>query len=59
MGTYAVPEDEFNKAVAYEMEKRFGRHLSDLELFHQAEKGILGRELELLEKESPYPIPGG
>lgn len=62
-GTYAVPEDEFNRAVAYEMERRYGRHLTDQELALQAEEGTLGTSLELLARESPYPSldrrPGG
>lgn len=58
-GTYAVPEDAFNRALAHEMEERFGRHLSDGELAALAERGELGRAIELLARESPYPVYGG
>jgi hypothetical protein len=54
-GTYAQPDDEFCRAVAAEMEKRFGRHLNDTELCLVAERGELGATLDNLARESPYP----
>ena len=45
-----------NLAVAYEMRERFGRELTDLELFRKAERGELGTALELLARESPYKV---
>lgn len=56
-GTYAVPEDEFNQKVQTEMQERFGRDLTDLEIFKLLEQGELGRPLELLIRESPYKVP--
>ncbi len=56
VGTYAVPEEEFNQAVAHEMQERYGRHLSDWELFRELEQGRLGTSLELLARESPYKV---
>jgi hypothetical protein len=56
-GTYAVPDDAFNAAVQEEMERRFGRDLTDAEANALAASAGLGRELELLARESPYPIP--
>lgn len=55
-GTYAMPDDEFCQNVANEMTEKFGRGLTDLELFALMEKGELGRELELLNKESPFKV---
>lgn len=55
-GTYAQPDDEFCKAVEHEMIEKFGRALTEAEIGALAEKGELGRPLELLEKESPYPV---
>ena len=54
-GTCAVPDDAFNEHVAEEILARFGRPLTDAELSAAAAQGKLGRALELLEKESPYP----
>ena len=58
-GYFAQPDDEFCRSVQYEMEQRFGRHLTELELAAAAEQGQLGKALELLEKESPYPVMHG
>lgn len=55
-GTYVQPEEEFNQAVAQEMLERFGRSLTDLELFALMEQGKLGIALENLNKESPYKV---
>lgn len=55
-GLLAVPDEEFRQAVHYEMQARFGRDLTELEIATLAEQGQLGRALELLEKESPYPV---
>lgn len=57
-GTYAMPDDEFNQKVAFEMREKFHRDLTDLELFHLAEHGKLGTALENLVKDSPYLVPG-
>lgn len=56
-GMLAVPEEEFNQAVEFEMQERFGRGLSAEEIALIKEDGRLGHALELLEKESPYPNP--
>ncbi len=56
-GTYAVPEDEFNQAVAAEMQDRFGRTLTHVELWQLEQQGQLGTALEKLARESPYPNP--
>lgn len=55
-GTYAVLDDDFHQAVQHEMETRFGRTLTELEIFKLAEHGRLGTALEKLEKESPYQV---
>jgi hypothetical protein len=54
-GTFVQPDDDFCRAVAEEMVARFGRPLTDAELAAAAGAGGLGRALELLAKESPYP----
>mgnify|MGYP001613420978 CR=1 FL=1 len=59
VGCCAVPEDEFNKAVAYEMEERFGRGLTVGEIAVAKDLDRLGTALEKLERESPYPVLGG
>jgi hypothetical protein len=56
-GTYAQPDDEFCKSVQEEMRKKFGRDLTGEELLALQECGKLGKALELLEKESPFPVP--
>jgi hypothetical protein len=56
-GTYAAPDEEFRRAVVAEVEARFGRGLTDTELGRLAGEGRLGRALELLSRESPYPGP--
>lgn len=48
------PDDEFWSAVAGEMIDRFGRALTAAELDALARRGALGRNLELLERDSPY-----
>lgn len=53
-GTYLQPDDEFNRNVAAEMQDRFGRLLSAEEIAVVADQGALGRELELLMRESPH-----
>lgn len=56
-GTMAVPDDEFNRAVSAELTARFGRTLTEFEIAAAKDRGVLGRALELLERESPYPVP--
>lgn len=56
-GLCAVPDEEFAKAVVYEMRERFGRTLSEEEILYYGERGELGTALESLAKESPYPVP--
>ena len=56
-GTCAVPDDEFDRAVAFEMQERFGHALTDEEILHYYERGELGTALEKLARESPYPVP--
>lgn len=53
-GTLAVPDLEFREAVAHEMERLHGRALTLDEINALVEDGRLGRELELLARESPY-----
>lgn len=55
-GLWEQPDEEFCRAVSAEMQARFGRDLSDLELFQLAEQNQLGKELELLARESPYKL---
>lgn len=55
-GTYATPDEEFCKNVENEMLDRFGRALTDAELFALSEKNELGTALEKLAKESPYLV---
>ena len=49
-----APDDEFWRAVAEEMQTRFGHVLSQAELERLAEQGRLGSALEKLDRESPY-----
>ena len=56
-GTYAVPEDEFNATLAAEMQDRYGRTLSHVELWQLEQQGKLPPALEKLARESPYPNP--
>jgi ribosomal protein L37AE/L43A len=53
--TYAMPDEDFNNAVAAEMEARFGHHLSDKEITDLTQGNNLGKMLEALERDSPYP----
>jgi hypothetical protein len=39
------------------MRRKFGRDLTELELFALLEQGKLGSPLELLNRESPYAVP--
>ncbi len=55
-GTYATSDEQFCLDVAHEMKERFGRDLTDLELFQKMERGELGTALTLLEKESPFKV---
>lgn len=54
--TYATPDQAFCEAVAFEMQEKFGRALTDLELYVLSQHNSLGAALELLEKESPYKV---
>ena len=54
-GTLAMPDEEFNRKVEAEMVERFGRVLTPDEIACVVARGQLGRPLELLTKESPYP----
>lgn len=54
--TYSVPDQAFCEAVAHEMQERFGRALTDLELYTLSQHNALGPELTLLERESPYKV---
>lgn len=55
-GTMVSSVEEFNRAVEAEMMEKFGRALTDLELFQLLEQGQLGSALEKLNKESPYKV---
>ena len=55
--TYAMPDDEFNRAVAFEVQERYGKDMTELELFKEIEQGRIGTALEKLERESPYILP--
>ena len=50
------PDESFWEAVGAEMIERFGRHLTGDEIEIAADQGMLGRALELLERESPYKV---
>lgn len=54
-GAMAMPDEAFWAAVHDEMARRFGKVLTDAELAVAAEAGELGKPLELLARESPYP----
>lgn len=54
LANYQVPEDEFDRLVNEELVKRFGHLPSPEEIDAAAERGDLGRALDLLNKESPY-----
>jgi hypothetical protein len=56
-GTHATPEDEFNRKLEAEMAERFGRTMTAEELVAAEQLGQLGSGLELLARESPYPVP--
>jgi hypothetical protein len=56
LGCYVQPDEEFCRDVEFEMMERFGRPLTDIEIFAAAEQGQLGSALEKLEKDSPYPV---
>lgn len=56
-GMCAVPDAEFAEAVAFEMNERFGRTLTETEIVYFQERGELGTALEKLARESPYPVP--
>ncbi len=58
-GTFAVPDEQFCRAVEYEMTERFGRALTDLEILAAMDQGKLGSALEKLARESPYPVYEG
>jgi hypothetical protein len=58
-GTYAVPDDEFDRALAYELERRFGHAATTGEIVRAAAQDRLGPALEALARDSPYPAPGG
>ncbi len=51
---HSSPDQEFWDAVGAEMVARFGKALTQDELWVLAEQGRLGRNLELLARESPY-----
>jgi hypothetical protein len=53
-GTLAVPDEEFRRTVAYEMEERFGKALTAEEIHLAVETGRLGTALDALLRESPY-----
>jgi hypothetical protein len=53
-GTYAMPDDEFNKKLAAEMQARYGRDLTHTELALEADQGTLGPALEALRRDAPY-----
>ena len=56
VGTCVMPDEEFCRNVQHEMQAKHGRDLSELELFRLIEQGKLGKELELLARESPYKV---
>ena len=47
------PEEQFWMDVAHEMERRFGKALTQEEIALLADQGHLGKELDLLIRESP------
>lgn len=57
IGTYAMPDEEFCRNVQQEMQERFGHDLTLEEIAYLKDRGELGPELTLLEKESPYKVP--
>jgi len=55
-GVLTIPDDVFNQAVEAEMVERFGRVLTAPEILVAADRGQLGRPLELLAAESPFKV---
>ncbi|SRR6266566_1482486 len=53
-GTYVMPDDEFNQSVSYELERKFGRILTEKEVIEAIAQDKLSPELKALEKDSPY-----
>ncbi len=53
-GTCAVPDEEFNRDLQEEMQRRYGRALSHEELTVQAEDNNLGPYLEALQRDSLF-----
>jgi hypothetical protein len=56
-GTYAVPEEEFCKAVEHEVMERFGRNnLTEQDILNIISGNNLGSALAALARESPFPV---
>lgn len=55
-GTYAVPDDVFNAAVAEQMMDSFGKYLTAEQLVVLDSLDELPRALRALEKDSPYKV---
>jgi hypothetical protein len=51
-----LQEQEFWQDVAFEMLTRYGHILNQWELFYLGEQGRLSKELQLLERESPFRV---
>jgi hypothetical protein len=51
-----LQEQKFWAEVSYEMFRRFGYTLNQWELFYLGEQDRLGKELKLLERESPFRV---
>jgi hypothetical protein len=49
--------EEFNRNLEAEMLDRYGRGLTGVELFHEYENQTLGVGLQMLLRETPYPVP--
>jgi hypothetical protein len=52
---YVSSTDEFCEAVGYEMQERYGRTLTDVEILNEAKDSNLGPALEALMRDSPFP----
>ncbi len=55
-GTWVASDEEFNRNVVYEMDRRYGHTLTAEEILREIEGHTLGTALEKLMRESPYKV---
>jgi hypothetical protein len=54
---FVTSDDAFCQAMQYEMERIHGKTLTIEEICAKEARGVLGTALELLARESPFPVP--